>query len=399
MLKLIEKIIRIMCRSKNIIAIIIATIFFVSALFLSYPTQIYSQNLEEELEQIKNEREETQEKIKEVKKQEQEYIQQVNLVEEQLLGALSELDNLNLKVVEAKSEIDRTTIELVLREQELKEIEKQLDEKIQILNDRVASIYKNGNSNVLEILLKAENFIGFISRLKLMNIIAEKDTEIIQAIKDKRQATLSVKKSILDLRDKQKEHREEVEKLVIQAESKKSEIEGIYGNKKNLLSETRANKNTLIRMEKQLEVKEAEVKRILESYKYGSAPSGKFMWPVAGRISSGFGYRIHPIFGTRRFHSGLDIAAGYGSLVKAADGGQIVQAGYFGGYGYSIMVYHGGGFATWYAHLSGFNVNVGQFVERGQVIGFVGSTGWSTGPHLHFEVRINGNAQNPMGYL
>ncbi len=385
--------------SKNIIAIITVIIIFTSGFFLSAPGKLYSQNLEEELEQIQNEREETQEKIKEAKKQEQEYIQQVEVVEEQLLGALSELDELNNKLVEAKSEIDRTTIELVLKEQELKKIEEELGEKIQVLNDRVAAIYKNGNGNFLEILLKAETFIDFISRLKLMNLIAEKDTEIIKVIKDKKQATLSVKKSILDLREKQKDHKKEVEKLVTQAEAKKAEVEGIYTNKKTLLSETRTNKNALIRMEKQLEVKEAEVKRILESYKHGSAPSGKFMWPVAGRITSGFGYRRHPIFGTNRFHSGLDISAPYGTLVKAADGGQVVQAGYFGGYGYSIMVYHGGGFATWYAHLSSFNVSAGQFVERGQVIGFVGSTGWSTGPHLHFEVRINGNAQNPMGHL
>ncbi|MFO7929022.1 MAG: peptidoglycan DD-metalloendopeptidase family protein [Candidatus Humimicrobiaceae bacterium] len=385
--------------SKNIIVIITVIIIFTSGFFLSAPGKLYSQNLEEELEQIQNEREETQEKIKKVKKQEQEYIQQVGVVEEQLLGALSELDELNNNLTEAKSEIDHTTIELVLKEQELKKIEEELGEKIQVLNERVAAIYKNGNGNFLEILLKAETFIDFISRLKLMNLIAEKDTEIIKVIKDKKQATLSVKKSILDLREKQKDHKKEVEKLVAQAEAKKSEVEGIYTNKKTLLSETRANKDALIKMEKQLEAKEAEVKRILESYKHGSAPSGKFMWPVAGRITSGFGYRIHPIFGTNRFHSGLDIAAPYGTLVKAADGGEVVQAGYFGGYGYSIMIYHGGGFATWYAHLSNFNVSAGQFVEKGQVIGFVGSTGWSTGPHLHFEVRVNGNAQNPMGHL
>ncbi|MCG2791669.1 MAG: M23 family metallopeptidase, partial [Actinomycetia bacterium] len=89
----------------------------------------------------------------------------------------------------------------------------------------------------------------------------------------------------------------------------------------------------------------------------------------------------------------------YGTLVKAADGGQVVQAGYFGGYGYSVMLYHGGGFATWYAHLSSINVSIGQSVQRGQVIGLVGSTGWTTGPHLHFEVRINGAAQDPRAYL
>jgi murein DD-endopeptidase MepM/ murein hydrolase activator NlpD len=385
--------------SKNIIAILVAIILLTSSVVMLYTPPLYSQTLEEELEQIQEERKETQEKIQEVKKQEQEYIQQVGVVEEQLLGALSQLDDLNLKLSEAKSQIDKTTIELVLKEQELIDIENDLESKVQVLNDRVASIYKNRNINILEVLLKAENFIEFISRLKLMNMIAEQDTEIVTGIKEKKQATLSVKKSIIDLRKKQEEHKQQVESLVAQAEAKKSEIEGIYNEKNALLSKTTANKNALIQMEKQLEAKESEVKRILESYRYGSAPGGKLAWPVAGRLTSGFGYRIHPIFGVRRFHSGIDIAAPYGTPVKAADGGQVVQSGYFGGYGYSIMVYHGGGYATWYAHLSSFNVSAGQMVERGQVIGFVGSTGWSTGPHLHFEVRINGNAQNPLGYL
>jgi len=360
-------------RSKNIIAILVAIILLTSSIIIFFPpSSLHAQTLEEELKQIQEERKETQEKIQEVKKQEQEYIQQVEIVEEQLLGALSQLDELNMRLAEAKSQIDKTTIELVLKEQELKDIEKDLDSKVQVLNERVASIYKNRNINILEILLKAENFIEFISRLKLMNMIAEQDTEIVTAIKDKKQATLSVKKSIIDLREKQKDHKQQVESLVIQAEAKKAEIEGIYNEKNTLLSQTRANKNALIQMERQLEVKESEVKRILESYRYGSAPGGKLAWPVAGRLTSGFGYRIHPIFGTRRFHSGIDIAAPYGTLVKAADGGQVVQAGYFGGYGYSIMIYHGGGYATWYAHLSGFNVSMGQMVERGQVIGFVG---------------------------
>ncbi len=391
-----------MIKSKNIIAIFVTIIIALSSFILVCipgPEPIYAQTLEEELEQIQQEREETQEKIKEAKKSEKQYKNEVEQVEEELLGALSDLDDLNNKLAEAKSEFDRTTIEMVLKEEELKNIEGKLDEGISTLNKRVAAIYKNGKGNILEILLKAEDFLDFISRLKLMNLFAEQDTQNILLIKEKRDATIGIKKSIIDLRGKQEEYKSRVEKLVTQAEQKANEVEGIYDEKKSLLSRTTANKNALIRMEKELEIKEAEVKRILESYKYGTAPSGKFMWPVAGRITSRFGWRIHPIFGVRRFHSGIDIAAPYGSLVKAADGGQIVQAGYFGGYGYSIMVYHGGGFATWYAHLSSINVSVGQFVERGQVIGLVGSTGWSTGPHLHFEVRINGNAQDPMGYL
>ena len=187
--------------------------------------------------------------------------------------------------------------------------------------------------------------------------------------------------------------------MLEKAESKTSEIESLYNEKKGLLSQTRADKEALVRLEKELEIEEAELTRILESYKYGSAPSGKFDWPIAGQLTSGFGYRIHPILGINRFHSGIDLAAPYGTLVKAADGDQVIQAGYSVGYGYSVTLYHGGGFATLYAHLSSIQVTNGQNVERGQVIGLVGSTGLSTGPHLHFEVRINGEPQDPLGYM
>jgi len=389
-------------KSKNIIAIFVTIIIALSGFNIVYfasPKSIRAQTLEEELEQIQKDREATQEKIKDVEKQEQEYINQVNEVESQLTGALSELDTLNQRLADAKSEVDKATIELVLKEEELKRIEDELEGKVKILNDRVTAIYKNGGSNIMEILLKAQDFLDFISKLKLMNLFAEQDTENVQSIKEKRDATIGIKKSIIDLREEQKEYKSRVEKLVTQAEEKASEINGIYDEKQKLLKNTTANKNALIQMEKQLEIKEAEVTRILESYKYGSAPSGKFAWPVAGRLISGFGMRYHPILGYNRFHSGIDLAAGYGTLVKAADGGQVVQAGYFGGYGYSIMLYHGGGFATWYAHLSSINVAMGQMVQRGQVIGLVGSTGLATGPHLHFEVRINGAPQNPLAYL
>lgn len=389
-------------KSKNIIAVFVTIIIALSSFNListASPRFIYSQSLEDELEQIQQERKEAQEKIKEVNKQEQQYINQVKEVEGQLRSALSELDNLNTKLSEAKSEVDKATIEMVLREEELKRIEDELKEKIGILNDRVAAIYKNGNSNILEILLKAEDFLDFISKLKLMNLFAEQDTQNILEVKEKKTATIGIKKSIIDLREKQKEYEDKVKQLVIQAEQKARERDDICNEKKNLLTRTTANKNALIKMEKQLEIQEAEVTRILESYKYGTAPSGKFAWPVAARIISGYGNRYHPIFGYNRFHSGIDLAAPYGTLVKAADGGQVVQAGYFGGYGYSVMLYHGGGFATWYAHLSSINVSMGQFVQRGQVIGLVGSTGWTTGPHLHFEVRINGAPQNPLAYL
>jgi murein DD-endopeptidase MepM/ murein hydrolase activator NlpD len=383
----------------SFVVLLIIPAVFISSNYFIPRASLHGQTMEEQLEQIKKDREETQKKIQETKKQEQSYLAEVKSVETTLLASLSELDGLNDKMAKTKSEVDKGTIELVLKEQELMKIDEELKEKGAVLNKRIASIYKNRATNILEILLKAQDFIEFISRLKLMNLLASQDAVILKEIKDKKTANLNIKKVILDMREAQKDKNSEIAKILSEAEIKQREVESIYEEKSNLLSKTRADKNALIAIDKEFEIQEAEVKRILESYKYGNAPGDKFMWPVAGYLKSSFGMRYHPILGYKRMHSGIDIIAPSGTLVKAADGGEIIQAGYDGGYGNSIMVYHGGGFATWYAHLSRILVSAGQTVERGQVIGLVGSTGMSTGPHLHFEVRINGAAQNPLGFL
>jgi murein DD-endopeptidase MepM/ murein hydrolase activator NlpD len=127
--------------------------------------------------------------------------------------------------------------------------------------------------------------------------------------------------------------------------------------------------------------------------------SGRFQRPSDGRVTSGFGYRVHPIFGTGRLHAGTDFGAPSGSPIYAAEAGVVVSAGVRGGYGNATVIDHGGGVATLYAHQSRLGVRAGERVARGQVIGYVGSTGYSTGPHLHFEVRVNGTPVDPMGYL
>ena len=127
--------------------------------------------------------------------------------------------------------------------------------------------------------------------------------------------------------------------------------------------------------------------------------TGRLGWPVSGPVTSPFGYRVHPIFGRKIFHSGIDIGVGTGTPVHAADSGVVVSAGWISGYGYAVIIDHGGGISTLYAHNSLVRVRVGQAVGKGQVIATSGATGNVTGPHVHFEVRKNGAPVNPLGYL
>ncbi len=130
----------------------------------------------------------------------------------------------------------------------------------------------------------------------------------------------------------------------------------------------------------------------------GDAP-GVLAWPINGRVVSRFGYRVHPILGFRRMHTGIDIDASTGDLIRAAEDGRVILAQTYGGYGRAVVIDHGGGMATLYAHQSKLAVSLGDEVERGEIIGYVGCTGLCTGPHLHFEVRINGGFVDPMDYL
>jgi murein DD-endopeptidase MepM/ murein hydrolase activator NlpD len=127
--------------------------------------------------------------------------------------------------------------------------------------------------------------------------------------------------------------------------------------------------------------------------------TGRFTAPGGGRITSRFGYRIHPIYGTRRFHAGIDFGLPIGAAIKAADSGVVIYSGWYGGYGRTVIIDHGNGLTTLYGHTSASYVTAGQSIQRGQRIAAVGSTGLSTGPHLHFEVRVNGTPVNPLNYL
>jgi murein DD-endopeptidase MepM/ murein hydrolase activator NlpD len=185
----------------------------------------------------------------------------------------------------------------------------------------------------------------------------------------------------------------EVEDLRHQAEDELAEAQALLDRIRNEIAGYEQHKNSL-------EEDAARLQRELASRQStGGSNPGVLAWPVAGAVSSPFGYRIHPIFGTRKLHTGIDISASSGTPIKAAGSGVVLIAGPYGGYGNAVVVDHGGGLATLYAHQSTLAVSNGQKVDAGQIIGYVGCSGFCTGPHLHFETRENGVPVDPMKYL
>jgi len=380
--------------SFKIIIFIVLLVF----LFSAGPLNLFADTIENQINNVKKEKEETQKKLEDAKKEEEQYTSQVNTVEDNLLSTLDELSSLKDKLTLAKTKITELSLDVSVKEKEIAIIEEEIKVRSTFLDKRAAEMYKRGNRSVFDVVFKAEGFLDFFTRMKMLASIVKKDAEIIKEIMERKKLLLETKKNILKLQDEQIQQKSDLESLIKNEETKKTEIEVIYKQKKELLTVATANKEALIAMENQLEKTEQEIGITLQSYSSGSTPSGKLLWPVLGKISSGFGNR-RSYSGNFKFHAGLDIYAPSGSLVYAAETCQVIKAEYDGCYGYCILIYHGGNFATFYAHLSGFAISNGQYVQRGQVIGYVGTTGFTTGPHLHFEVRIKGTPNNPINYL
>lgn len=373
----------------------IPVISFILIIIFSFQTAL-AYSPQDELKDIQQKKEEVQKKIEEAESKENQYLTQLKAIEVELgeaqdqLDALrQELDDLNARVAEAQKE-------LLTLESELAQVETRLADKAEILNQRAAAIYKESDPNYIGLLLESESLADFMNRWVLMTRLAEQDARIVEEIRELKEEAQSKREKIEDKEQLLLTEKARVEEVVREAEAKKNEILAKYEEKSALINEARQDVKALEAIEDELERRSQAIQAALAIYTGGKAPSGRLIWPTSGgTISSGFGPR-----GGRQ-HTGIDIPRPYGTPIYAAADGAVVQVntGYGGGYGNYIVIYHGGGISTLYAHNSRNAVSVGQKVRAGQIIGYVGSTGNSTGPHLHFEVRVNGSPVNPLGDL
>ena len=285
----------------------------------------------------------------------------------------------------------------ILREvrQELAKTEAELEEHRGIMSRRLLAMYEIGQPSYLEVVLNATSFEDFTNRAEFSRLIARQDQSLLDTLVETEER-LAEQRATLEVKHAQAEElKVEADRQKRIADQAQREAEALVAKYRRDRRAAEADYAALVETEKQIEAMLRSHARRGGGYT-GTASTGRFLRPVQGRITSGYGWRIHPILRTRRFHNGVDIAAPTGTPIRAADAGRVIHSGWKGAYGKTIVIDHGGGWSTLYGHCSRLHVGRGQTVSRGQTIASVGSTGWSTGPHLHWTVYRNGSTVNPL---
>jgi murein DD-endopeptidase MepM/ murein hydrolase activator NlpD len=335
--------------------------------------------------------------------------QQIDEQERQVRVATAAYDSAADKLTGLRTQLDEVTKDLNRKRAELKRTETDLATQQAVFNSRIANVYKSGGRIAYTAaFFQPGSITQMVERVDLLSAIVDQDNAVLSRIKDLKAQVVAQKEALERQRAQAAEVEQEQARVTVDLESKAEErqaalddLESARAAKRKVVSAAEKNVAAYNKQEDQLSAESDRIGDLLRSASVGSptAAKGSLYRPVAGAITSAFGYRIHPIFQVRKMHTGVDMHAGMGESIHAAAAGTVVQAGWRGGYGKCVVIDHGGGLATLYAHQSEMLVRVGEKVKRGEVIGKVGSTGYSTGPHLHFEVRVNGSPVDPQGYL
>ncbi len=315
-----------------------------------------------------------------------------------------QIDNLNSQIVQTTADLSQKQAAYRQAQQAVSESEAvlaekqhQLDQRRAALRQRVRGIYENGQISYLEVLFDSSDLEDFVTRVEYLSHLVANDRQLLNNIQ-------TVKEQVTKKTEELKQRRDQAAALQVQAAKAKSDLDG---KKSELQIAMNQNKQQQQELFDDITKSEADSKALadkirgLQAARKGGVIGTITTWPLPGHyeISSPFGWRTHPVTGEKKLHTGIDIPAPAGTEIRAAGAGVVIFAGWYGSYGNSIIIDHGGGISTLYAHQSKFAVQVNEQVKANQVIGNVGSTGLSTGPHLHFEVRVGGNPTDPLQYF
>lgn len=351
------------------------------------------------LSDVNKELEEKKQELNEGKKEEKALQEEIEDLEVSISASENQLVTIRKDIEETEGKIETAT-------EELKEAEEKVAVQNESLNSRLRAMYKNGSIGFLDVLLGSGSISEFISNLDMVKRVFTSDQDVLEALQENYDV-IEEKKQELESLQNQLESSKQSE--ITKQEELTADKAALSKKKANVVASNEALEDNIA----DLEAEAARIEAIINSDSSnnsggGSGGSkydgGQFAWPVPGytRISSNYGWRTCPFHG-REFHSGIDIPASYGVSVVAAASGTVVYSGYLGSYGNAVIISHGGGLYTLYGHNSSLVVGYGSKVSKGQTVARIGSTGSSTGNHLHFEVRKGGNSHgnnvSPWNYL
>lgn len=374
---------------------IILTCLLIVAVLVSFTTVVIADDLMD----LQNRKNELNNQITEAN-------EQVENIQIELTDTLRQIDNLEQKIETYQDQVNELNGKLETLQNQIKTAEEKLTNlennyKIQrkTFQNRIVAQYEAGDVQYLDVLLSSNTLSEFISNYYLIGEIAKYDRNLLDNIDRQKNEIEKIKATLTEREKNLKTVKENKEKTGTALENAKV-IKNSYA--KQLTDSEKETQSKIAEYQRELDNLEAQIVTIT-SIKVGEDyVGGEFAWPAPGysTITSKYGMRVHPILKTHRVHSGTDIAMPMGAYIIAANDGVVTKAGYSStGYGNMVLIDHGGGVSTLYGHGSEILVQTGQTVKRGDIIMKAGSTGWSTGPHLHFEVRINGQHVDSLPYI
>lgn len=345
-------------------------------------------------------------RIAELEKKQKELKNQLNALEADKSNAMAYKNSLDELASVTQSKI--TAAELLSAELDIKieETEKNISEKETAIEttfnnflERLRVSYEEGEASYLSIILGSENMADLLSNMDMVGSMLEYDRNLKIKYEGEKAALEADKEDLAEQKALQEENLKKLEEDKAYYETLSSRQDTYIKSLESDISATTSAYNKAKEEDNKLNQELEAYLKSLQSQTQTVYVGGEFIWPLPGHtyISSGFGWRT--LNGVREFHRGIDIPAPYGTPIKASNGGTVVTATMHSSYGNYVVINHGGGKSTLYAHMSSIAVGVNQTLSQGDVIGYVGSTGYSTGNHCHVEVRINGEAQNPLNYL
>lgn len=343
-----------------------------------------------QLEQVREKLQENRSRLRSVKQRERRVLHDLEEMDRRRDDAEAHLRALDVELRQTRARAEATAVSLQVVQR------RQASQRAR-LGGRLRDIYKWGRQGYVDLLLDAADFSELVTRAQFLSAIMRADARLLEEYAADAERYGRLYDGLLA-------EEEQTRRLIAQMQARRAEIVTQVQGKRTLLDRVQRERTLYEQVVEDLEETDRELVALIRRMQAAGGPralpAGRFrgfLWPARGGFTSGFGMRHHPIFRLRRMHNGIDIAAVRGAPVVAAWDGTVLYAGWFGGYGKIVIIDHGGDLSTLYAHLSAILTSPGKRVRKGQLIGRVGSTGYSTGPHVHFEIRVRGTPVDPRG--